>query len=271
VTTVTLHRPLAGQLADIERYYDAVPRPAATTEEVGPFTLFLAGEGTGWEFYARPRLGLVEPVTADDVRRLFDRQYELDRPRNIEWVDQTTPSLLPAVRNALGSAASAGAHVDLERCPLLVLPPGRAMEDLDDRTRVLTGDDPDLALTVGAVHAGFDGSDDVIERPVAKRPELIDQGHLVIVAAYDDQGRVVGGGSAAPRGDAAELMGIGVPPFARKRGLGSAITRALVRAVRDRGVTTVLLSAANDGAASIYRQVGFEDVGTACILEIHGG
>ena len=77
-----------------------------------------------------------------------------------------------------------------------------------------------------------------------------------MVAAYDDEGRVVGGGSAAPRGDAAELMGIGVPPFARRRGLGSAITRALVQAVRDRGVTTVLLSAASDDAASIYRQVG---------------
>ena len=258
-------------MADIERYYDAVPRPVATSEEVGPFTLFLAGEGLGWEFYARPRLGLVEPVTADDVRRLFDRQYELDKPRNIEWVDQTTPSLLPAVRNALGSAASAGAHVELEECPLLVLPPDKAMEDLDDRTRVLTGDDPDLPITIGAIHAGFDGSDDVIERSVGKRPDLIEQGLLVVVAAYDDQGRVVGGGSTAPRGDAAELMGIGVPPFARRRGLGSAITRALVQAVRDRGVTTVLLSAASDDAASIYRQVGFEDVGTACILELHGG
>jgi ribosomal protein S18 acetylase RimI-like enzyme len=275
VTTVTLPDQLPdqllGQLADIERYYDAVPRPVATTEEVGPFTLFLAGAGTGWEFYARPRLGLDEPVTADDVRAVFDRQFELDRPRNIEWVDETAPSLLPAVRTALGSAASAGAHVELEQCPLLVLPTGASAGAPDARTRVLRADDPDLAITVGVVHAGFDGSDEVIERPVGKRPELIDQGLLVVVAAYDDQGRVVGGGSAAPRGDAAELMGIGVPPFARRRGLGSAITRALVQAVRDRGVATVLLSAASDRAASIYRQVGFEDVGTACILELHSG
>jgi ribosomal protein S18 acetylase RimI-like enzyme len=255
-------------LAEIERYYDAVPRPTATTEEIGPFTLFLAEEGTGWDFYARPRLGLDQPVTADDVRRVFDRQVELDRPRTMEWVDQTTPTLLPAVRNALGSAASAGAHVDLELCPLLVLPAGAAVGGSDVRTRVLTHDDPDLPMTVGAIHAAFDGSDDVIERPVGRRPALIEQGHLVMVAAYDDKGRVVGGGSAAPRGDAAELMGIGVPPFARKRGLGSGITRALVRAVRDRGVTTVLLSAASDQAASIYRAVGFEDIGTACILEV---
>ena len=191
----------------------------------------------------------------------------------MEWVDETTPTLLPAVRNALGSAASAGAHVELEECPLLVLPPlprrRRARPARDPGARRATT--PTCRSRVGAIHAGFDGSDDVVERPVGKRPELIEQGLLVVVAAYDDQGRVVGGGSAAPRGDAAELMGIGVPPFARRRGLGSAITRALVQAVRDRGVTTVLLSAASDDAASIYRQVGFEDVGTACILEMHGG
>ena len=255
-------------LAEIERYYDAVPRPSATTEEVGPFTLFLAEEGTGWDFYARPRLGLDRAVTADDVRRVFDRQVELDRPRSMEWVDETTPTLLPAVRNALGSAASAGAHVELELCPLLVLPPATPVGESEVTTRVLTHDDDDLAITLGAIHAAFDGSDDVIERPVGRRPALIEHGHLVIVAAYDDQGRVLGGGSAAPRGDAAELMGIGVPPFARKRGLGSAITRSLVRAVRERGVSTVLLSAASDDAASIYRQVGFEDIGTACILAL---
>ena len=34
------------------------------------------------------------------------------------------------------------------------------------------------------------------------------------------------------------------------------------------GARTVLLSAGSDDAASIYRQVGFVDVGTACILEV---
>ena len=64
-------------------------------------------------------------------------------------------------------------------------------------------------------------------------------------------------------------MGIGVPPFARRRGLGSAITRALVGAVRAQGVDTVFLGGSDD-AASIYRQVGFVDVGTACILGARG-
>ena len=90
-----------------------------------------------------------------------------------------------------------------------------------------------------------------------------------MAAAYDEDGGVAGGGSAAPRGDGAELMGIGVPPRPAP-GLGSAITRALVEAVRARG-SHVLLSAGSDDAASIYREVGFVDVGTACILEVPGG
>ena len=63
-------------------------------------------------------------------------------------------------------------------------------------------------------------------------------------------------------------MGIGVIPRGRGRGLGTAVTEALTRAAMHAGVTTVFLSAGSDAAASIYRRVGFEDVGTACILEL---
>ena len=123
MTPVTLPRPWPTSSATTTPCPGRSPRPRRS----GPFTLFLADEGTGWEFYARPRLGLDQPVTADDVRRVFDRQVELDKPRTMEWVDETTPTLLPAVRNALGSAASAGAHVELEQCPLLVLPTDAAV------------------------------------------------------------------------------------------------------------------------------------------------
>ena len=252
-------------LADIERYYDAVPRPAATTEEVGPFTLFLAEDGTGWQFYARPRLGLTEEVTADDVRRVLARQAVLGLPRAIEWVHETTPSLLPAVHQATDGLD----HVELEECPLLVLPADATVSEAPD-ARTLDGDDPDLAVTQSVIHAGFEETDELVDRPLGRRPDLIRAGLLVVVAAYDGD-RVVGGGSAAPRAGMAELMGIAVPPAFRRRGLGSAITRGLVHAVRAQGVRTILLSAASDDAASIYRQVGFVDVGTACILGVSDG
>ena len=246
----------AGSLDEIEAYYDTVPRAAATTEEVGPFTLFLAEEGIGWQFYARPRLGGGDAFTTDDVRRVLARQDELGVPRAIEWVDQVTPSLLPAV-SASGQEAG--------RYPLLALPHDTEVR-APERTRALAADDADLGLVVGAVHAAFDEAGEVAARPVGRRPELIADGRLIEVAAYDTDGRLVGGGSAAPRGETAELMGIGVPPAYRTAGVGTAITQALVGACRAAGVRTVFLSAGNDAAASIYRRIGFEDIGTACIL-----
>jgi ribosomal protein S18 acetylase RimI-like enzyme len=249
----------------IERCYDAIPRGAGTTEEVGPFTLFIAAEGTGWQYYARPRLGLTDEITADDVRRLLERQWALGVPRAVEWVDEVTPSLLPSVRSALPDA-------EIEECPLLVLSTGSltGSGSASDRLAVLTPEHPDLPLVVGAVNAGFAGSASFEAQEVGSRPALIESGALVMVAAYDADGAVVGGGSAAPRGTAAELMGIGVISPARGRGHGATITRALVEAVRQRGVETAFLSAASDDAASIYRKVGFEKVGTALILEVDG-
>ena len=244
------------RLDAIETYYDTVPRAAGATEEVGPFTLFLADESTGWQFYARPRLGGEGVFTPDDVSRVLARQAELGRPQAIEWVDEVTPSLLDAVSRAGHEAG---------RYPLLALPEDTAVS-LPAATRVLSADDADLGLAVGAVAAAFEGSDEVTEAPVGGRRGLIASGHLLEVAAYDGDGRLVGGGSAAPRGDTAELMGIGVPPGLRRAGTGTALTQALVSACRAVGVRTVFLSAYNDAAASIYRRIGFQDVGTACIL-----
>ena len=58
----------AAALARIEEYYDEVPRAVTTTEEVGPFTLFVAEEGTGWQYYARPRLHGTRPFTPADLK-----------------------------------------------------------------------------------------------------------------------------------------------------------------------------------------------------------
>jgi ribosomal protein S18 acetylase RimI-like enzyme len=173
-----------------------------------------------------------------------------------------TPSLLPAVREAV-----AGPH-ELELCPLLVLPPGPGLDVDPVGTRVLTADDPDLPLVVGAVNAAFDHRDEFTPGDIGKRGELIESGLLVMVGVYDASGAVVGGGSASPRGDTAELMGIAVLPRARRQGLGAAATGALVTACRADGVHTVFLSAASDDAASVYRALGFAREGLACILGV---
>ncbi|GAA2158853.1 acetyltransferase (GNAT) family protein [Humibacillus xanthopallidus] len=245
------------RLDRIEAYYDCAPRAVATVEQVGPFTLFVADEGTGWQFYARPRLGGGHTFTPDDVCRVLERQRELTVPLAIEWVEQVTPSLLPAVR---------GAGHEPHRYPLLVMPADVAVAP-DPRARPLEPAEPHLSLALGSVSAGFSERDEVEPKDPGRHPEMMERGDLVVVASFEGN-RLCGAGSAAPRGDVAELMGIAVPPGHRGRGHGTAITSSLVAAARERGVEVVFLSAGSDAAASIYRRVGFVDLGTACVLGI---
>ena len=249
---------LAGLLVTIEIYYDAAPRPLATTEEIGPFTLFVKTDPTGWPYYARRRLGLDVPITTADVNAIRERQRELEIPQAIEWVHETTPSLLSAAR---------ADGMTVQECPLLVLRTGESA-DVTPRAVVLAPDSPDLAQVVGAIGAGFQGTDEVDVRQIGRQPELIREGLLAMVAAYDGQGAVVGGGSHSPRGTTTELTGIAVLPRARRRGVGAAITHALVEDAKARGVGTIFLSADDDAVARVYERVGFVRVGTACIAEL---
>lgn len=250
----------ASLLATLEAYYDAAPRPSSTTEQLGPFTLFLRRDPTGWPYYARPRLDLDRPVTPPEVGAVLERQRELGAPEAIEWVAETTPSL--------GIAARA-AGLAVRECPLLVLPADvvPAGHDAAARVRVLPADDPDLAATVAVVGAGFRGTDEVEERAAGPVEELVAAGLLVMAAAYDEGGAVVGGGTHNPRGATTELTGIAVLPRARRRGIGAALTAALVEDARAVGLGTVFLSAQDDTVARVYERVGFVRVGTACSAE----
>ena len=251
-------------LTVLETYYDAAPRPLATTEEVGPFTLFGERDADGWPYYARPRLGSSHTVTAADVAAVRARQREVGVPEALEWVHQTTPSLLAATRET---------GLTVHECPLLVLGDGAPSVSADagepgGRVVMLPGDSADLGPVGAAVHAGFGGVDETeVREPPARHRALIADGLLAQAGAFDDDGEAVGGGGHSPRADTTELLGIAVLPRARRRGFGAAITRALAEDARTRGVGTVFLSAQDDAVARVYERVGFVRVGTACIAE----
>lgn len=248
-------------LSTLETYYDAAPRPMATTEEIGPFTLFLRANQQGWPYYARPTLGYDGPITAAQVEAVRERQRELEVPESFEWVHETTPALLAAAREA-------GLHVG--ECPLLALPGGAApvVPPVPDGYSVamLASDSSDISAVVAAVGAAFAECDEPEERDPGRLPELLGSGLLAMTGAYDGQGPV-GGGSHSPRGDTTELTGIAVMPRARRRGIGASITAALVEDAQARGVETVFLSAQDDTVARVYERIGFQRVGTACIAE----
>jgi ribosomal protein S18 acetylase RimI-like enzyme len=90
------------------------------------------------------------------------------------------------------------------------------------------------------------------------------------VVTVDDQpgAGAVGGGCYAPVGGVAELLGIGVLPAFRRRGLAAAVTHTLAADALARGTTTVFCSAGDDDVARVYAEIGFNRVGTACIAEV---
>jgi GNAT superfamily N-acetyltransferase len=276
VTTRPAPRP-DPLLARLEAYYDAVPRTAARTETVGPLTLFVA-DGSGWPFYARPRLGAAS-VDARDVTAVRRLQRALGVPEAFEWVHEVTPSLRPA-------AVAAGLAVtDL---PLMAMAAGelRPVPSPEGvRLRLVTPDDDDLARVTAVAQVAFSapgtavgdtGVDGLTGPAVELTPErlafLRDRlaaGRTVTVVALL-AGEPVAVGSHQPVGAVTEVVGVGTLPAMRRRGLGAAVTGRLVEDAVGRGITTVFLSAGDDAVARVYARLGFRRVGTACIAESPG-
>jgi ribosomal protein S18 acetylase RimI-like enzyme len=262
-------------LTRLETYYDAVPRSRCTTEEVGPFTLFIAK--FGWPYYARPRLGDETSASVDDVRRVLDRQRELEVPQSFEWVEETTPGL---------EAVALEAGLRVARCPLLVLE-GEPRGEAGTARMLGPNESRDLALSRAAISVGFEtggtatGTEGIEARDAAlgtgfsvvndETERRLGAGEIRAAACYaSDQPLIgpVGGGSHSPVGEVTEIAGVGVLPAFRRRGLAAAVTYVLARDALDHGVSTVFCSAQSEDVARIYRGVGFRSQATACIASM---
>lgn len=263
-------------LLRIERFYDDVPRGGATTETVGPLTLFVR-EGVGWPFYARPSAPAVT-VDVADVRAVVARQVELDVPRQLEWVHELTPSLTQAAQQA---------GLAVQRCPLLVLD----VEALASarsapsgvRVAVAGPDETDLGAAEAVASVAFRadigtavGAAGPVERDAAAQAadparlaslrQAMREGRQARVIARTDDGPVGVGGLQAV-GDVAELAGIATLPSARRQGIAAAVAVALARHALALGHDTVFLSAQDDDVARVYERAGFRRLATACIAE----
>ena len=259
-----------GSLAELERYYDAVPRSAARVEEVGPFSLFV---GTGqWPYYARPRLGLAGGIAAADIEAVRARQRELGVPEAFEWVHESTPALLDVVR-ACGLAVLEAPLMVLDRAVWRAPepPPGIAL-------RVLDADDPALAAARAVQNVGFGaagtaaGPEGLSEREAATVEDGLDftrerlrRGVSVMVVAEGPYGPAATG-MHQPVDGVTEVVGVATLPTVRRQGLGGAVTGRLVEDALERGVETVFLSAGSEDIARVYARLGFRRVATACVV-----
>jgi len=254
-------------LRRIDAYLDAVPRTLATTEDVGPFTVFV-NRGVGWRYYARPRPG--EAVfTAGDVARVRARQRALAQPEDLEWVEDLAPGVGPA-------AERAGLRVT--RIPLMHLSEGSLSPVPEPEGSAITFATPrdDLAtiaavatLAFGAPGTGVGaaGPEAVAEAAAAIEAEAVEITRdrlargLTVTAVAAVGGEPVAVGSHQPLGGVSEIVGVGTLPALRRKGLGAALTSALAGDAFARGVEVVFLSAGDEAVARVYSRVGFRTIG----------
>ncbi len=257
---------LSATLQRVEQYYDAAPRSDARVEEIGSLTLFI---GTGpWTYYARPRLGgsVVEP---QEVEQACARMRELNVPPAFEWVAEATPSMRTA-------ASRSGLSI-VEGPLLVVADPVDVMLPGGVRLFLVGPDDPRLrdylhlaarafSETVG--DGDLDGSaPSSSEAAVTHLRTRIADGRTVLMAAMSES-RLLAVGSHHPvvvgEEVVSEIVGVATLPDYRGRGLGAAITAALVSDAR-KECSLVFLSAGDDDSARVYERVGFAQIGTACL------
>ncbi len=261
-------------IARIDGFCDAVPRQRARAEAHDPFVLFVP-KGPGWPYYARPKVGPRERVTAAHVLAVRARQRELRVPEAFEWIQEAAPDFAPA-------AAEAG--LDVTAHPLMILdsPPARAELPAGLAVRIVRWDDPDLARIVAVPDVAFAHPGTSIgpagpaerdklaagrdEAGITRMRETLAAGHSVLAAAFDSEGPLAAG-SGQSSGGVAEITGVGTLPSARRRGLGAAVTAELAAVAIAGGTRTVFLSASDDAVARVYAGLGFRRIGTAMIAE----
>jgi N-acetylglutamate synthase-like GNAT family acetyltransferase len=231
-------------------------------EEHGPLRLFVA-ESVPWPYYARPSGN--GAVTADDVRAVRSRQWELAAPEAFEWVVDLAPTLGPAAR-ATG--------MSVLEVPLMALGGTAETRPADSRVRRLDPADPELAASRAVAELAFGGKDDagpaerdaVAAQRLAAELEAVRRrlaAGLTVTYVAEDASGVVAVGTHQPVGDVTEVVGVATLPSHGGRGLGTAITAALVDDARRGGAEVVFLSAGGDDVARLYSRLGFARVGTA--------
>jgi len=261
----------------IDAFCDAVPRERTRAETFGPLVLFVP-VGSGFPYYARPRLRRRRKVTAADVRAVRARQRELLIPESFEWVESSAPEMAAA---ALETGLAVHAH------PLLVLgslAPAAAVPELID-VRLVSPEDPDLILAWAVPGVAFNHPGTAIgEAGVVERDKIAadhDAATIEMLRARLRAGRSALGTASGPNGplaagsyqladSTAEITGIGVLPASRRRGLAAAVTRALAADALAGGARTVFLSATDAEVARIYVRLGFREIGTSLIAELPG-
>lgn len=147
-------------------------------------------------------------------------------------------------------------HLDLAR-----LPPG------DDPIRPAGAEDQPLLanwLRTYLIETGLGLDGPAVEERAAR---AISAGNLRFLMRGDRP--VAMAAINARAGRSVQVGGVFVPPEARNRGLGRAVTRALLAEAQGQGAVEAVLFSNNDAASRAYRSLGFCQIGDYRIAFLH--
>jgi Acetyltransferase (GNAT) family len=200
----------------------------------------------------------------------------LDRPPRIYLAGITLePSVASeALADVPGSVGDVWQSLDLTPYgfhvwrtePWFYRPPGALPDVRESDLELVQASTPEEVEELEAVSVrGFGSEDDVVEPGAIHPPSVLadDAMHMFI-------GRVDGRAVAAAMGyrldDVVGVFGVTTVASARRRGYGTAVTRAAM--LTDTGLPAVL--APSDEAVNMYRRLGFEPVGALSIWSTAG-
>jgi GNAT superfamily N-acetyltransferase len=235
------------------------------TERIGPFlATFTPHSANPYLNYAIPDPG-AEP-TADEVAALVAAFERRDRTPRLEYL----PGLAPAVEAAL----LAGGFTVEDRVPLMVCPPGAAVEQpMPDGVELISPDTDDEAYGMLTVQReAFGGTEPAGEEDVAGLRRLIVHGGLAVLARDRTTHEPAGGGVCTAILDGtSEVAGVGVRERYRRRGIGGAITLYLTRAAQAAGAHTVFLTPGGEPQERIYARVGYRRIDSVLFMSRTSG
>jgi GNAT superfamily N-acetyltransferase len=233
-----------------------------TTERVGPFLVAVDPSS------ARPFCNYAVPTpgarpTAAEVGSLLDRFSAHGRDARVEFF----PALAPEVEDPL---LAAGFEVE-RRSPVLALDAvalRRAEPPAGVSVRPVDGaDDTDVAGAVLAAHLSFDEPGAPEESDLSRLRRSLRRGGGASLARAEPSGDPLGAAQHTPVvAGATEVVGVGVLPAHRRRGIATALSASVSVQALDAGARLVWLLPEGPGAELLYRAVGYRVVGEALHL-----
>jgi len=246
-----LGSPQSIEPADLSRRVAAYVVASAAGTRVGPFTVHFDDHTANvWRNYAVPDIGATP--TEADVAALVALFADRDRTPRLEYVPAASPNVEPALV-AAGFAAEF-------RSPVFGCARGEAsdLQPPEGITFALVTSDADLLDAARVQHAAYDEPAPAGPTDVARLAALNGRGGIVVLARDAATGDAVGSGLCEdPTDGVSELAAVGVTEPYRRRGIASAMTAFLARAMHARGAELIWLEREPQVQDRLYELAGF--------------